>query len=120
MRVPSSLRTQEVIEWWTRLTRNEQRSLVSPRPPLLARFVEAGSEPADDGNLDLYEWLIGHEIIVEDRVFHICSAHQDVRTALSKRLIVADFVCPLRSSTCPMRAILDLHPGKDLSIEGGS
>ena len=85
-------------------------------------FVPAESAPPDeeDWNRDLYENLVAHPEInihlFQPKTFHICTAHPAPRRALEEGLVPADFACPLGREGCPMRAILDLRPGRALRL----
>lgn len=106
----------EVSGWWSALSCAERRSLsLRVRPQLVARFVDDPFyEPT---SVDFYEYLVNHEIELEDHgVQHICSAHREARAAIGRGFVHADFVCPRRESTCPMRALLDLAPGRHLKL----
>src|SRR5262245_48934324 len=102
----------EVTQWWRTLSPAERRGLRDGgRPPrgLIGRFVEP-SVVDDEGpqSLDYDEYLVNHEISLEDgRTFHICSAHEQARSATSAGLIPAGFFCPRAEAECPMRVLLD-------------
>lgn len=66
---------------------------------------------------DLYEYLVGHEMIHVERTFvSICTAHPKARAALRARLLPADFTCPLGRPDCPMRRILAEGAGRSLRL----
>jgi hypothetical protein len=118
----SSREVEAVAMWWQGLTPEARRTLKWRRatPPLvlLGRFVDA--EPGDDEAShpsDFYEYLVGHEIYLDDgRRFHICRAHERARAALARGRIHAAFACPLRHENCPLRRLLELRTGRDLRV----
>lgn len=70
--------------------------------------------------VDLYEYLVGHEITPwASRVFHVCTAHEAARAALRAGRIPASFACPFGRPECPMRRLLGAAPGRSLRREGG-
>jgi hypothetical protein len=109
----------EVMQWWRALSPAEQRGLCDTgRPPrgVMARFVEPGDEDATT-SLDYYEYLVNHEVsLMDGRTFHICSAHDQARSAFSSGRIPAAFVCPRSDIACPMRRLLDEMPGHDILL----
>ena len=121
-----------VRRWWRGLAQADRNALghAPARAPrgVLARFVEAGStEDTWNTSLDLYEYLVNHEIYLEDgRTFHICSAHPAARVALARGVVPAGFQCPRADAACPMRALLALAGGRDVQLalvsskEGGA
>ncbi len=81
------------------------------------------SEPKDTfPNIDFYEYLVNHEIYLHefDRVFHICSAHEQARAVLRAGFIPASFSCPFAKSDCPMRTLLGLAPGCSIALSLGA
>lgn len=114
----------DVTSWWRGLAPADRRGLRADvgRPPagVVGHFVEAGSPDAredNDGPSDYYEYLVNHEISLEDRrVFHICSAHPEARAVLTAGEIPAGFRCPRADAACPMRVLLDLAPGSNLRL----
>jgi hypothetical protein len=118
------LSAAQVIEgarWWQTLSPAQRRALGrdSGRPPraIVGRFVESARIDDGDENIDFYEYLVNHEIVLDDgRRFHICSAHPAARAALAQGRVPAAFQCPRADSACPMRALLDALPGCDLVI----
>jgi hypothetical protein len=124
----SSAHATQVSEWWMRLTTGDRRALreldaAGARPralQLMGRFVQPG-EDVESGELtsDLYEYIVNHELaFLPERTFHICSAHPEARAAIAARRIPAAFTCPLASTECPMRALLDRAPGHDVRLAG--
>ena len=112
--------TREVSRWWRGLAPPERRALGrdAGRPPagiVIGRFVEPGARADSDGETtDFYEYLVNHEILLEDdRPHHICAAHAEARAALRAGLVPAAFRCPRANVQCPMRALLDGAPGCD-------
>ena len=93
----------------TRSARERRRfSLNRGRAPrgLRATWVEPGQEE-HDSNVDLYEYLVGHELfLVEPRGFHICSAHRAARAAVESGRLTPAFRCPFADRACPMRRLL--------------
>jgi hypothetical protein len=91
---------------------------------VVVRFVAAGAaeldeldelDPTGAGTTDFYEYLVNHEVILDDgRTDHICSAHPEARAALTAGRIPADFRCPRAQASCPMRALLNAAPGCDV------
>ncbi len=92
----------------------------NPLLVLLGRFVDA--EPVDDPAepSDFYEYLVAHELYLDDGPkFHICRAHALARARVARGRLSADFVCPIDRSDCPMRKVLDLKAGSDLCVSLG-
>lgn len=110
-------RTPEATLFFGSLSANERRSIaLSRRKPVevVARFVEH-EEPEPDA--DFYEYLVNHEVFLEDsRRFHICVAHRRAREVSRRGWLRADFVCPLASHACPMRALADAAGGRHVSF----
>ena len=117
----SSAERRDVETWWDDLAPTERGSLRrdvgrGPRG-VVARFVEAGTEADDVGATDFYEYLVNHEIFLEDgRPFHICSSHPAARARLAAGLIPAGFRCPKGDAACPMRALADAAGGRDVLL----
>src|SRR5262245_3850838 len=113
---------QEFDQWWKSLAAPDRDSLRQHvgRAPVgvVARFVEAGRLEDDaDENLDLYEYLVNHELWSEDgRRFHICSAHPEARALLSRGWVPAGFQCPRAEAACPMRVLLSAANGHDVRL----
>ncbi len=125
MRKPAILRKglspkqrTEAERWWASLTEGARRSLGTPRArrSLVGRFVEPTD--TDESPCDLYEYLVNHELWLEDgRRYHICTAHDGARTVLLRGRIPAGFRCPRGEATCPMRVIAEAAGGRDVRIE---
>lgn len=118
----STPQQQEFDQWWKTLGTSDRYSLRqhAGRPPVgvVARFVDA-ERLADDGeeNVDFYEYLVNHELWLEDgRTFRICSAHPEARALLRRGRIPAIFECPRRAAECPMRALLDAANGLSVRL----
>jgi hypothetical protein len=118
----SATQASDVDGWWNGLAPAERDSLRrdAGRPPagVLARFTD-GESVGDDGDdaTDFYEYLVNHEIYLDDgRTFHICSAHPQARGCLAAGHVPSTFQCPRRDAGCPMRALLDLAPGRDVRL----
>jgi len=111
-----------VAAWWQTLSAKERLSLrprsASRRLVVVGRFVEPGDDdPAPDEPSDYYEYLVNHEIYLDDgRRFFICSAHPAARGAVARGRVAANFVCPRGDVACPMRQLLAHAPGKDLRL----
>src|SRR5690349_22331420 len=109
-------------QWWESLSPRDRRSLRGRLryrdDVIVARFVEpdASDEPVPS---DFYEYLVGHEIYLEDRSFHICSAHAQARAVVEQGRIGHDFECPRASASCPLRRILAQRPGHDCLLQLG-
>jgi hypothetical protein len=124
MRKPAMLRKglspkqrSEAERWWASLAGTERRSLGVPRERtvLVGRFVEP-TEP-EESTRDLYEYLVNHELWLEDgRRYHICTAHEVARKVLLRGRIPGAFRCPRGERACPMRAILDTAGGRDVRL----
>jgi hypothetical protein len=114
--------TTDVDRWWQELAPAERWALRpnAGRPParVVVRFVVAGEAELEEGDAstsDFYEYLVNHEVILDDgRCYHICSAHPEARAALAAGRIPAEFRCPFARPTCPMRSLLDEAPGCDV------
>ena len=86
---------------------------------VVGRFVDPRdrSEANEIPNVDFYEYLVNHEIFLDDvRASHICSAHPEARAAVSAGHIPADFDCPIAKSGCPMRALLAADAGRSIVL----
>jgi hypothetical protein len=111
----------DVDRWWQELAPADRRTLRpnAGRPParVIVRFVVAGAAERDEADTDasdFYEYLVNHEVILDNgRTYHICSAHPEARAALGAGRIPAEFRCPFARATCPMRSLLDQAPGCD-------
>lgn len=113
----------EVISrWWNGLSTSERRRLraeLEDRPgwpvavvPLRLRKEDRPEHDQEHGRfplVDFYEYLVGHEMIREERRFFImgCAAHADARRTIEEGSISTTFVCPLGRSSCPMRTIVE-------------
>lgn len=107
-----------VERWWRALAPRERASLrLEPRRRVFGRWVEA-DEPVPEPTVDLYEYLVAHELLLEDGPpMHICTAHPALRRLVRRGRIPASFACPLGRARCPMRALLDEGRGRDLALE---
>lgn len=121
----SDTQAAEVNEWWRGLAPRDRRDLRrhGGRPPVrvIARFVEScdekTAEPEAGAGDDFYEYLVNHEIYIDDGPkYHICSAHPEARAAVSSGRISASFRCPRGESRCPMRVLLDQRPEHDVRL----
>jgi hypothetical protein len=111
----------DVERWWKALPTAERRALGrdAGRPParLVGRFVEPGARSEGDDEDGLYDYLVNHEITLDDgRTYHICTAHPESRAAQIAGRVPAAFRCPRAEADCPMRALLDRAPGCDLRL----
>ena len=126
-KVPTSLtrklaivQANEVNRWWQGVTPANRRTLRRdpgrPPPGVVGLFVEASeARDAADETTDFYEYLVNHELYLEDgRGFRICSAHPDARSILARGLVPASFACPLENAACPLRRLLDAANGCDV------
>jgi len=125
----SVAQTDDVSRWWLGLPPAERRGVrrlldqEAARSPvrLVGRFVDARQryEGVEEASVtDFYEYLVNHELTLDDgRTYHICFAHREARRALAAGEIRASFRCPLARTDCPMRAVLDRAPGRDLCLE---
>ncbi|HVJ21155.1 MAG TPA: hypothetical protein VM686_37345 [Polyangiaceae bacterium] len=118
----SAPQRQEFDQWWNTLATPDRYALRQHpgRAPagVIARFVDA-ERPDDDGNenVDFYEYLVNHELSLEDgRTFHICSRHPAARALLARGWIPADFQCPREEAACPMRALLKAGNGSNVRL----
>jgi hypothetical protein len=115
--------------WWSALDEPERSALLDSWDPRahscrysrpegegrwrrLAIWLEAevpGNEDPDEIEwpIDLYEYLIGHEIFLSDRTpaGHICTRHEAGRRAAREAGIAAHFECPAGEAGCPLRAL---------------
>lgn len=126
---------QPIERWWSALPAHEKRHLLDlshlrPQPgprraatpntafhrhgaPSRVRGVpiERSGDEDNPFPLDLYEYVIAHEIIlIEERTFHVCSQHPAARAVLRSGHLPSSFQCPLGRLQCPMRRILS-HTG---------
>lgn len=112
----------QVAAWWQALSAKERLSLrqcsASRRLVVVGRFVEpCDDEPGRKEPSDYYEYLVNHEIYLDDgRKFFICSAHPAARNAVARGRIAARFICPREDAACPMRRLLSHATGKDLRL----
>lgn len=75
-------------------------------------------EEEDAFPVDLYEYLVNHEIfLAEERHYHVCTAHEAARAAVRAGVVPATFSCPLERPECPMRRVLDTSPGRALHLD---
>lgn len=80
--------------------------------------VSREDDAAEAFPVDLYEYLVNHEIsLAEERQYHVCTAHEAARAALRAGVIPATFTCPLERAECPMRRLLALAPGRSLHLD---
>lgn len=129
----------EATRWWASLDAPTREELVGrwvaiPLAGSAARSVEvrgaAGRIAVDDvdgpqdrggWNRDLYEFAVAHDVVfhLNQRVFHICRAHDAARRVAREGRILAGFRCPFARSGCPMRALVDAAGGDvGLRFEG--
>jgi hypothetical protein len=116
---------REVSTWWRHLTRKDRRSLsrLLDDPPRRLRLrllgrIHTDADPFPSEADDFYEYLVNHEITLDDgRKFHICSAHEEARALVMNGVIPAGFVCPRAIAGCPMRTILDHTAGCSVRLE---
>jgi hypothetical protein len=118
----SKKQRDEVGRWWSGLAQADRRALSHDpaRAPVgvLARFVEAGAADDDwEDSIDFYEYLVNHELYLEDgRIFHICSAHPEARALVAREVVPAGFECPRADAACPMRGLRTLAAGRDVRL----
>jgi hypothetical protein len=115
----SKVQAAVVDEWWRGLAPAVRQELRrgGRRPPtrIVARFVDP-DEPRPEAD-DFYEYLVNHEIYIDDGpCWHICSAHPEARATIAAGRIPSTFRCPRAESSCPMRSLLELHPGSDVQL----
>lgn len=117
-----------IDEWWFALdeaSRSEalhlwqdcgQESALTVR--VEARFADEPEAESDEfWHSDYYEYLVNHEIYLFDAPgVHICTRHPVAETAARSGVIPHDFCCPLRSTDCPMRRLLNISPDKSLRL----
>jgi hypothetical protein len=103
-----------VAAWWAELSDADREALrLCKRSKLLVEWVEA--DGGDDDADALYDYLVNHEVyLVDPPPLHICSAEPAAREAIRRRVLPSAFRCPRRDGACPMRALLDRHPGTDV------
>jgi hypothetical protein len=118
----STVQREEACDWWRQMSpacRHTLRRDAGRRPVrVVARFVEPGDghETADEPN-DFYEYLVNHEIYLDDGPpLRICSSHPEARTLIARGLLPASFACPRSDAACPMRALLDRADGRDVRL----
>jgi hypothetical protein len=116
-----SLAQRENVDGFWRGLSADDREALRPgacRPParVFVRFVEPDDDEVSAID-DFYEYLINHEIFLEDATpLHICSAHREARRVLSRGHVPHDFQCPRADLACPMRALLATSPGRDAKL----
>lgn len=109
--------------WWEGLSEKDRRWLRQRLryrdDVVVARFVEPGTED-DPVPSDFYEYLVNHEVYLEDgRQFRICSAHPQARAALERGAVRHDFRCPRGEGACPLEQLLAQRPGHDCVLKLG-
>jgi flagellar motor switch/type III secretory pathway protein FliN len=68
--------------------------------------------------IDFYEYLVNHEITLDDGPkYHICTQHEAAESVVRAGTIPATFSCPLGRSSCPMRRLLAIDPGRSLRLD---
>ena len=115
----SGAQAAEIKDWWRGLTPFDRRELRRgagrPTERVVARFVDP--DDATDASDDFYEFLVNHEIYIDDGPkYHICSAHPEARAVVASGRIPEGFRCPRGEQLCPMRALLDQRPGHDVQL----
>jgi hypothetical protein len=107
----------EARQWWEKLSQQEQRGVsgAAGRVRLLARYVEPDSMvELEEDIADINEYREENGLIWRQKVHHVCVAHPAARDAVRRGHLHASFQCPLANAACPMRAILDEEPGRDV------
>jgi hypothetical protein len=126
--------------WWAGLSsanQEEVAALYDPRQDCFFGPTDTGAPrvvggrfvPHDDawGFADWgpgwFDHLMEHpEVMLADvvvmRTFHICTRHPAARAVAAAGCLPADFVCPLESTGCPMRRLLDAVPDRSLQLAG--
>jgi hypothetical protein len=76
--------------------------------------------PDEEWRADFFEYMMGRpEVYLWEpplRVFRICFTHQVARSVLMQGKVPADFSCPLGSTDCPMRTLLNVAPNCSLQL----
>lgn len=130
--------------WWRRLPARDRRELEASLDPradscsfsrtpnpdgssawhgvaikVQGRFVVGDGDRDDEAfPIDFYEYLVNHEISLSDgRTYHICTQHEAAEAVVRAGTIPAAFTCPLGKSSCPMRRVLALEPGRSLRLD---
>ena len=106
--------------WWLGLSEPDRRALrrrLRLRDDVVvARFVEPDDDEAPVPS-DFYEYLVGHEVYLEDgRSFHICTAHAQARAVVGRGRIPGGFRCPRADAHCPLRRLLAERAGYDCRL----
>ncbi len=103
-----------------RRTRQQDGSSVWHRVTIevRGRFVDEDPGGVEEAfPLDFYEYLVNHEIILDDGPkYHVCTAHEAAESVVRAGTIPATFSCPLGRASCPMRRLLALDPGRSLRL----
>ncbi len=116
----SGAEADEARAWWETLSPEEQRAVrgAAGRERLLARFVEPDSMvELEEDIADINEYREENGLIWWEgraKLKFVCVAHSAAREAVRRRHLPASFQCPLANTACPMRAILDEAPGRDV------
>ncbi|MEO1412596.1 MAG: hypothetical protein AAFW73_22090 [Bacteroidota bacterium] len=134
-RLRSMIPAREILQvesWWQKLppdNRAELQDLYDETPAdgerlvpiyLCGRFVE--QERVDRQEVfwvnHFYDYLINHELIVDQRpqVGGICSAQVEAVRVIRTGLIPTDFRCPLGGKACLMLRLLARRPGWHLQF----
>ena len=120
---PSALterQSEEIAAFWRDLAPAERRRLsrrASPPVAVMARFEDPEARTDDDDISDFYEYLVNHEVFLEDgRRFHICTAHPAARSAVARGVIDARFECPRGELACPMTTLTGAANGRAVRL----
>ncbi len=116
----SGAEADEARAWWETLSPEEQRAVrgAAGRERLLARFVEPDSMvELEEDIADINEYREQNGLIWWEgraKLKFICVAHPAALEAVRCGHFPASFRCPLANVECPMRALLDEEPGRDV------
>lgn len=135
--IKSTIRASEILaveNWWGKLSQDQQQELAPLYDEqfvdqdqmisiyLCGRYVEQDAEEAIDSRFwinQFYEYLVNHEIVIEDCKMHIggtCSANHAAESALRNARIKQSFRCPEQKASCLMRKLLSYKSGYDFQF----
>ncbi len=92
------------------------------RLPIIEAEFADDDQPGDDWRPEWFDHLFSNpdEWVRWEpvwRTFFIgCTAHPAARAVLRAGFIPADFACPLASTDCPMRKLLEYEPGRSVRL----
>jgi hypothetical protein len=128
---------RDVVTWWLELDFSSRRQVHQLWADCIAanagqhivacvegEFVE--DEEMDDGGFwhqELYNYLVNHELHFDEDhhryFFQGCTQHPLAKAAIAAGRIPSNFTCGLDATSCPMKKILAVAPGKTMRLRLG-